>query len=347
MAISLDAVSTGIAVSGVPLTSPRTYTHTVGTTGSNTILVVTVCWRGGTSIDSVTYNGVAMSQIRKETNTTVNSEIYYLVNPATGTNTVSISHSSVQHLASIGISLYGVDQNNPIDSNSGANGSSTGPVTTTLTTTQPNTWIIDAGLTRTLSSETLTMAAMTNRTQRHNANTAANGIRDGVSTVGPAASAGNYIMEWTKSIDNEWAITAAAFAPAGNYTRGNYPSLPADDTDLETAYSASDITDVGSANDIRVSQLASSEFAIHQYKSNVSNRYSATLNWEGQTDLAPTASTVYLQIYNRNSTTWETVDFDDSSGADTDFPLTANIADLTNYKDSNSIIACRVYQQAL
>ena len=41
--------------------------------------------------------------------------------------------------------------------------------------------------------------------------------------------------------------------------------------------------------------------------------------------------------------TWDTVDSDNITGADTDFVLTANIADLTNYK-SGSIITCRVYQ---
>jgi len=38
------------------------------------------------------------------------------------------------------------------------------------------------------------------------------------------------------------------------YTRGSYESLPSDDTDLTTAYSEQDYTDVSTKNDVRVSQ---------------------------------------------------------------------------------------------
>jgi len=55
-------------------------------------------------------------------------------------------------------------------------------------------------------------------------------------------------------------------------------------------------------------------------------------------------STVFLQIYNRDTTTWETIDSDNSTAADTDFILTADMADLTDYKDNNNVIVCRVYQ---
>jgi len=56
-------------------------------------------------------------------------------------------------------------------------------------------------------------------------------------------------------------------------------------------------------------------------------------------------SPVHLQIYNHDNTTWETVDSDTLSGADNDFELYAEIADLTNYKDGSNVISCRVYQQ--
>jgi len=131
-----------------------------------------------------------------------------------------------------------------------------------------------------------------------------------------------------------------------NYTRGNYNTLPANDADLETSYSVGDISDVSSKNDIRVAQLASNEYAIHQFKDHTSVANSAGLEWEGQSDLSCAVSTVYLQIYNRNSSTWETVDSNNSTAANTDFSLIANIVDLTNYKDINTVICCRVYQEA-
>jgi hypothetical protein len=131
------------------------------------------------------------------------------------------------------------------------------------------------------------------------------------------------------------------------YTRGNYAVLPSDDSDLEVAYSEQDYIDVDSKNNVRVIQAATGQFTIHQFKDYVGSSDSISLEWEGQTNLDPTMSTVYLQIYNRNTTTWETVDSDNTSGVDTDFILTANISNISDYKDSNTVIASRVYQEGL
>ena len=132
-----------------------------------------------------------------------------------------------------------------------------------------------------------------------------------------------------------------------NYTKGDYAELPADDTDLETDYVEQDYTDVASKNDIRVDQTGTQQYMIHQFKDYCEDNNSCTLEWEGQSTLAPTSSTIYLQIYNRTTEEWDTVDSDNTTGADTDFTLTANVADLTNYKDGNTLISCRVYQLAL
>ena len=123
--------------------------------------------------------------------------------------------------------------------------------------------------------------------------------------------------------------------------------MPADDTDLENAYSDQDYIDVNTKNDVWVEQTASSEYAMHQFKDYVGGSPSANLEWEGQSDLAPSSSTVYLQIYNRDTPGWETIDSDDSTAANTDFSLIANIADLTNYKDGSNVISCRVFQEAI
>lgn len=131
------------------------------------------------------------------------------------------------------------------------------------------------------------------------------------------------------------------------YTRGNYAVLPTNDDDLETTYTAQDVLDVATADDIRVDQDATNEFMIHEYKNFVGDQPSCQLNWEGQTTLAPATSTIYLQIYNRNTTTWDTVDSDNSSSVNTDFVLFASIADLTNYIDATNLISCRIYQDAM
>lgn len=116
---------------------------------------------------------------------------------------------------------------------------------------------------------------------------------------------------------------------------------------METNYSAQDYLDVNTKNDVRVEQTASDEFAIHQFKDYAGSQTKASLECELQSSLAPSSSAVYLQIYNQEINEWETVDLDDSTAADTDFSLTAEVNDLTDYKDTNNIISCRVYQEAV
>jgi len=112
---------------------------------------------------------------------------------------------------------------------------------------------------------------------------------------------------------------------------------------LEVSYTGQDYIDVATFDGITVDQTASEQYAIHQFKDHVATT-GATFTWKGQTDIAPTTSTVYLQIYNTNSNLWEEIDSDNITGIDTDFTLTANVSNLTNYKDINQVVTCRIYQ---
>jgi len=127
------------------------------------------------------------------------------------------------------------------------------------------------------------------------------------------------------------------------YTSGNYASLPTDDADLETSYSYSDEDDVTTDNGVRVAQTADGEYAIHQFKNEVGTASSITFNCNLQSDLSTVTQPMVLQIYNYNSTTWETLDTENTVGANTDFTLTGNIPDMTNYV-SSGWCTCRVYQ---
>ncbi len=131
-----------------------------------------------------------------------------------------------------------------------------------------------------------------------------------------------------------------------DYTRFHYAALPADNADLTTQYSAQDYIDVNTDDGVRVAQSASGgEYAIHQFKDFVGAAISATLEWQGQTNQACFLSPVLLQIYNHNTTTWDTIDTDNTTTINVDFTLGATVSDLTDYKDGNNVISCRVYQK--
>lgn len=132
-----------------------------------------------------------------------------------------------------------------------------------------------------------------------------------------------------------------------SYSRGNYADLPADDADLETVYSSSDVAAVATNDGSRISQSASGQYAIHQFK-NVVTSTSVTVSWDGQSNIAPSDSSVVLQIYDRVTSggIWETLDTESLADADVDFELSGSKADLTNYKDDNDVVCHRVYQLA-
>jgi len=121
--------------------------------------------------------------------------------------------------------------------------------------------------------------------------------------------------------------------------------LPTNDNDLATTYTEQDETDVATKNDVRVGQGGTSGFNIHLFKNFVGAQTSCQLECELQSTIAPTASTVRLAIYNRNTTLWDIVDFDNTSAANTDFILLFTVSDLTDYKDASNVISCRVYQE--
>jgi hypothetical protein len=141
------------------------------------------------------------------------------------------------------------------------------------------------------------------------------------------------------------SISASPSVGYKEYSRGDYASLPTNDTTLETSYSSQDLTDVSSKNDVRVGQTATGEYAIHQYKDFVSGEVSSVnIETELQSNLAPSSSAVYLQVYNRVSSEWETLDSNNSASANTDFTLSYALSSLENFKDEHGVISCRVYQ---
>jgi len=91
--------------------------------------------------------------------------------------------------------------------------------------------------------------------------------------------------------------------------------------------------------------LATEEYAIHQFKDYVAGN-SANLIWNGQSNYPCYVTPVYLQIYNRTLMEWETLDSNTTAEANTDFDLTAQLSDLSDYKDAGNVICCRVYQFA-
>jgi len=125
-------------------------------------------------------------------------------------------------------------------------------------------------------------------------------------------------------------------------------SLPTDNADLSTIYTSQEVTDVGSSDDTRVPlEATTAGYLIHQYKRlNDNNTDKIDITWEGQSTMSTSIATVYLQIYNHNTTSWETLDTESEVDKDTDFTLAGSITiNPSDYYDGDNLVSVRVYQQ--
>lgn len=134
-----------------------------------------------------------------------------------------------------------------------------------------------------------------------------------------------------------------------NYSRSDEASPPSGDANLSNAFTPTEYGYVASTDGIYANQTATNEYAFFQFKNkNVNNTDPITVIWIGQSSVAPSASTVALQIYNRNSGLWETLDTESVIGANASFVLTGTQStSLSDYYDGSYWVSCRVYQVAV
>jgi fibronectin-binding autotransporter adhesin len=127
--LALDATSTQTLAGAATTTS---WSHTVTTSGTNRILIVAahINFRNSSLVSSITYGGQSLTKLAAVQNGTADDdEIWYLLNPPTGTNTV-IATTTPGLLASTGAvfsatSFVGVNQSIPFGTVATSTGSGT------------------------------------------------------------------------------------------------------------------------------------------------------------------------------------------------------------------------------
>ncbi len=133
------------------------------------------------------------------------------------------------------------------------------------------------------------------------------------------------------------------------YSRNDLQSLPSNnDNNLANIFTTQEYSDVESDDGNRVAQTSAGEYPVFLFKNKNTSQENISITWNGRSDTAPSDSTIYLQIFNRTGLTWETLDSDNITGANTDFTLTATkTTDLGDYFDANFWVSCRIYQQLI
>lgn len=197
MAIASDAVSAG----GFNTAS---WSHTC--TGSNRLLFVGVLYGlGSTDPTGVTYNGVAMTKLTTVHHAGDNRQLslWYLIAPATGSNTITVSGSPANFVDGVAASYTGCLQSGVPDA-SHTSTSATSSITDSVTVVASNSWLIFFTGNNSGSASAGTGCTLIQ----------AGGSRDDLFDSNGAVAAGSQSCTASKGGSTAWVDILASFAPS-------------------------------------------------------------------------------------------------------------------------------------
>lgn len=201
MALAFDA-----AAQGSSTTNPLTFSHTTST-NANRILFVGVRWYQGDNLTSVTYAGVAMTQINKRQDNVGNDAytyLYYLTSPATGANNVVVTGTGNPNIRVEAVSAsYTGDKGFVIDS-SNMQSSTSSTMTMSTTVVKSNCWLVG------ISSNFRATSPGAGTTERQEIAGDPFAIDDSNGTV----STGSQSLQWTQTDSTISAQHIASFVDA-------------------------------------------------------------------------------------------------------------------------------------
>ncbi|NTW31022.1 MAG: hypothetical protein HGB12_00030 [Bacteroidetes bacterium] len=209
--IARDASSSRPSVG--PNCTYTTWQHTCS--GTNRLLVVWTEGQGHSSATAVKYNGVSLTQIQGDLdggNVGDESNIWYLVNPASGTNTIEMwGPGSGYWFGGIAESYTGVNQSAPLNVSATGTGSGTTGAGT-VTTTVDNCYSVM--LATSAPGVFIWLTPGTNSTY-----VAGGGVMDWAESFdtydhGPITPAGSFSMNFNVGSGGSFLWIMAAFAPA-------------------------------------------------------------------------------------------------------------------------------------
>lgn len=188
-----------------------TWTHHTGV-GYNGILVVSFAGRGAATVTSITYgpSSRTLTFIRGDQNSTdARSELWYLLNPEPGDNTITVHTNINQTITANATTWFGVNQTSPIGNTCGANSNLVSSTSISCSTTLSNTSevLIDALAAQNASS---TMSVPVTQTLR----VLYQGWANWAGTSSRTGATGSVAMTWNNNISEYYALSVAALEPA-------------------------------------------------------------------------------------------------------------------------------------
>ena len=227
--IAFDSASS--ANTGAGTTASLTWSHTVGASGVNRILIVGVSIRNSASqtVSAVTYNGVALTQVGQTTNSTnARVELWRLIAPATGAHNIIVTLSAAARFVAGAASFTGVSQTPALALGGyfSATGNTPTP-TVTVDSVAEGQLVIDTIANNNLANATAAPCVGAGQTQRwsdRTTNNVAGNNTPGAGSTEPApVGGGSVTMTWTLqgcsgTNNRQWASGAVALKQGASIT---------------------------------------------------------------------------------------------------------------------------------
>jgi PKD repeat protein len=205
----VDSVSSSSSNRGTQFSWP----HNTGSDANRLLVVGTSVGDNPAAVSNITYGVQSLLKLRSDENANADTatELWYLVNPSRGVNSISVTMTDKKSVVAGAITFSGVDQITPFSSNAGAIGAGVSPTVTI--SSDPNDVVVDV---MALFKGSGTSSPELDQTQRWNL--VAKDVEGGSSTKTGSASV---TTSWT-SDNTDWAISAASIKGA---TPGPPPPL--------------------------------------------------------------------------------------------------------------------------
>ena len=160
---------------------------------------------------SITYNGTALTVLKTQASAlgAIRAEVWGLVAPATGSNTIAVTLSAALDSAGSASSYTGVHQTSPTEGSNSATATNVGAAdaTVTITTVADNDWAVD-----TVATDDTAITVGAGQVSR--ANTSGTLGSGALSDEGPKTPAGTVTMSWQDvGALATWSIVAVGLRP--------------------------------------------------------------------------------------------------------------------------------------
>jgi pectate lyase len=282
-AIAFDATASTSAIN----VSTVSWTHTVGS-GSSEILIVGVALEdtstAALAVNSITYNGVAMTPVANSiatdgTSTFNRSQLFYLLSPAAGAHTVSITlGGSVNGVSAGSVSLSGVAQSAPAAATSILDSGTS--ISASINAPTANSWLVDVAVSGAAST---TLTPGSGQTLRWG-NTQANST--GAQSTKALTATGTSSVSWTCANSSRMAVSVAVVAPNATTTPPSITTQPVSQTVNPGSSVTFSVVASGTAplsyqwkfNNANIAGATNSSFTIASAQSSNAGSYTVTVS---------------------------------------------------------------------